>query len=421
MPGAGQEAGAAVQVEPETAAATPPAARGERFRSLDGVRALAAIAVLFTHAAAYSSVQHGVLADYLSQFNIAVAVFFGLSGFLLYRPFVLAHLKSTSGTPIRTYATRRLARIYPAYWAALAVAVYGLGLWQFQGRRNTLFGFSLLQLYGGSYVQGLPQAWTLCVEISFYAFLPVYAFVLRRCARRHAFGAELVGVATIAAVGLGLTIARFAKPDMPGWTIPPRNGAVFAAGMLLAVLHARREARGGLAWLDRVGRSAFAGVALATVAFLMVVHVVNVRSDRNTTPHQELGRYLLEIVIVLGLLVPSVFGPTGKGLVRRFLRHPVMAYLGMISYGIYLWHDPIMVVVHDRWFGWGNDQGNLAVVAALGLALTLVVASVSWYVLERPIIRWTQRLPSRRSGPRAAKPSASEPTQAQDALLERSG
>lgn len=391
--------------------------RGPRFQSLDGLRALAALAIVLTHAASFSHTFRGGVGDFLSQLDTAVAVFFGLSGFLLYRPFTLAHQARRTAGPTRRYALRRLTRIYPAYWIALAFMVYGLGKLTFTSARNTIFGFSLLQLYGGSALQGLPQAWTLCVEITFYAFLPVYALVIRRCARRNPFRAELIGVGTLAVIGIAVEVHRELGGHPTAWTIGLLYLPVFASGMALAVLSARQELVGGLAWLDRIGRYAFVGVLVALACYVCIVEVVGVGVTTRTADTQLLWRYFLQIPLVIALVLPATFGTKAGGAVRAVLRHPVMAFLGAISYGIYLWHYPALIIVHDDLLGLSVRKGRLAVVFVLALALTLVFASVSWYLIERPLLRWSQRAGRKRelSSP---TPSDVDVADAHDVALE---
>jgi peptidoglycan/LPS O-acetylase OafA/YrhL len=378
---------------------------GPRFQCLDGLRALAAIAIVLTHAASYSHTYRGVVGDYLSQLDTAVAVFFGLSGFLLYRPFALAHQAERPSGSVRHYALRRLTRIYPAYWIALAVFMYVLGSLRFQSVADTVFGFSLLQLYhSGTILQGLPQAWTLCVEITFYAFIPLYAFVIAKWARRNPFRTELVGIGLLTVIGIAVELQRELGGHPQGWTVGPLYLPLFASGMLLAVLSARQQLHGGIVWLDRVGKYAFVGVVIAFLSYACIIQVVGIHITTRPSHGQFVARYFLEIPLVLALLVPATFGTRSRGAVRGFLSHPVMLFLGTISYGIYLWHFPALVIVHDRMLGLGHHEGRLTVVFLLALGLTLVFATASWYLVERPLLRWTQR-------PRRPRQSTGERTE----------
>jgi peptidoglycan/LPS O-acetylase OafA/YrhL len=96
--------------------------------------------------------------------------------------------------------------------------------------------------------------------------------------------------------------------------------------------------------------------------------------------------------VALGLIVPAVVGDQTRGLVRRILANRVLLYLGLISYGIYLYGGAAAAQI-DRWglprelAGWQSLLPRYLVVTAASLVLTVLIASVSWFVLERPLLR----------------------------------
>src|SRR6476659_3734388 len=101
---------------------------GVYFPAMDGYRALAALSVLVAHVALFSGVvnRNRTLAPYLARADVGVSIFFLLSGFLLYRPFVAAHLSARSAGSLGGYARRRALRIIPAYWFALTIVAFVL-------------------------------------------------------------------------------------------------------------------------------------------------------------------------------------------------------------------------------------------------------------------------------------------------------
>jgi hypothetical protein len=124
----------------------------------------------------------------LWNLNAGVWIFFVVSGFLLYRPFAAAHLARGSGVELPGYALRRVARIYPAYWAVLAFFTFVVPRAVIHGTDGFLLHVTLTQTYvhtPNPFLVGLPPAWSLVVELSFYVFLPVCA-VIGACARRAA-------------------------------------------------------------------------------------------------------------------------------------------------------------------------------------------------------------------------------------------
>src|SRR6476661_10432506 len=97
-------------------------ARATRFPLLDSLRAIAALAVLATHAAVFAGLETSggtTTGQYAARLDAGVAVFFVISGCLLYRPFARARLTGAQTPATGPYAWRRFLRIFPAYWVAL--------------------------------------------------------------------------------------------------------------------------------------------------------------------------------------------------------------------------------------------------------------------------------------------------------------
>jgi peptidoglycan/LPS O-acetylase OafA/YrhL len=186
----------------QPAVAPPPG--HPRFALVDGLRAIAASTVILYHAGYETGAVHNrVYGAYVTRGNIGVTLFFLISGFLLYRPFVAHRLIGAPGTRLRDYARRRLLRILPAYWVALTV----LALWP--GLPGNVFGpdwwryYGFLQVYSDRTVLGgIGPAWTLCVEMSFYVALPIFAVLvsaaLARRPRRVQIRVELVVLLALA-------------------------------------------------------------------------------------------------------------------------------------------------------------------------------------------------------------------------------
>lgn len=177
-----------------TAAPLAPPPGHPRFPLMDSMRALAALSVFGYHVGYVTGAnQHPTLGVFTSVLNVGVPIFFVISGFLLYRPFVAAR----HGAPrrrVRDYARNRVLRIVPAYWVALTAAAGFPGLMGvFTGDWPWYYGFA--QIYSPQRaLLGLPVAWTLAVEVSFYLLLPVYALVVARMlqgrARSHSVAVE---------------------------------------------------------------------------------------------------------------------------------------------------------------------------------------------------------------------------------------
>ena len=148
--------------------------RSGRFPLMDSLRAIAALSIVGYHVAPHAGAFKSEFTTALSaQLSSGVALFFLISGCLLYRPFVAAHSAGDAFPSVRAYAWRRFLRIVPAYWAALTLTGILIAPEVFE-RPLLFYGFA--QIYSpGAVFQGIPLAWTLCIEVTFYVFLPFWA------------------------------------------------------------------------------------------------------------------------------------------------------------------------------------------------------------------------------------------------------
>jgi len=196
----------------EVSAPAVPATRPRHFPCFDGLRAMAAILVVMVHTSFASGFTlRSSLGIYMARLEIGVAVFFLISGFLLYRPFVASHLAGGPAPAVGKFWVRRFLRIVPAYWLAFVVTNYLMHIDRnvHPGWHSLVIYLGLLQVYFPSHaLTGITQAWSLCTEVAFYLFLPLYALVLARGGRTdgHQLRRELSGVAGLFVTGLGMRV-----------------------------------------------------------------------------------------------------------------------------------------------------------------------------------------------------------------------
>jgi peptidoglycan/LPS O-acetylase OafA/YrhL len=239
-------------------------ARAPRFPLLDSIRAIAALTVVGYHAAYLSHIDAtgSASAPFLSRLDVGVTIFFLLSGFLLYRPFVRARLRGEPSPGAGAYGWRRALRILPAYWVALTVLALILHQRDTFIATHALAYYGLAQTYTDVALGGIAQAWTLNVEVCFYALLPLWALLLRRIRVPATVRAELVALAVLALVGIAWNVAwtvTAADPHRANVARPliflPAFFDHFALGMALAVVSVGGEGSGrpprGLGWLAR--------------------------------------------------------------------------------------------------------------------------------------------------------------------------
>jgi peptidoglycan/LPS O-acetylase OafA/YrhL len=171
--------------------------------------------------------------------------------------------------------------------------------------------------------------------------------------------------------------------------------------MFLAVIRVWHERRSeSVPLIDAIGRLDWLWWCCAALAFTAVTFWVGLPNILQTVfGLKAYAKQFLYGLTAFFLLLPAVFGPQDRGVVRRFLQWCPVAYLGTISYGIYLWHQAFIKKVH-QWGGWtpGSGEpaimsfrGNFAVHVLAALALSALVASASWYLVERPVLRRKHR------------------------------
>ena len=223
----------------------------ERVASLTGIRAVAALLVMLTHAAyTTGKYTHGYVGLVYSRMEIGVPIFFVLSGFLLFGPWVKAAVSGGASPSLRRYAWHRVRRIMPAY-VVTVIAAYVLYHFRTAGPNpgHTVMGLwrnlSLTQIYTDNYLysylhQGLTQMWSLAVEVAFYVVLPllVYLLLVVLCRRRWRPGLLLTGLAGLALITPAWLILVHTTDFLPDgaqlWL--PTYLSWFIGGMMLAVL-----------------------------------------------------------------------------------------------------------------------------------------------------------------------------------------
>ena len=380
---------------------------GTRYPCFDGLRAIAALTVIGVHTSFVSgfTTKHPGFGRYTSRLEIGVEVFFVISGFLLYRPFAVAHFGGRPAPAARSFWGRRLKRIIPAYWVAFVVVTYVLRADSGgPGWKGPLIFLGFAQIYFPHYIlHGLSQAWSLCTEMTFYLMVPLYAAVLarRRGDPQRQLRAELLGLAALTAVSFAYRIPVLVSHGsmaqvMPNWL--PGYLDQFALGMLLAVGSAYLAATGERPrWLWHEA-SPWVCWGMALVAFWAVSNIGLPLEPVKPSPlGPSLARQALYGAFAFFLVIPAVFGDQERGLVRRALTWRPIALVGVVSYGIYLWHEG-WLHMYLVWSGSRLFDIPLSYLTAVVTVLALVSATLSYRLVERPVLRYHRR-PRERTAP----------------------
>ncbi len=355
----------------------------DRIASLTGVRAVAALLVMGTHAAyGTGRTPHGYLGMVYARLEIGVAIFFVLSGALLFAPWVRAAASSSNHPPLRRYARNRFRRIMPATVVTVLLAYV---LYQFRdidpNPGHTWAGLvrnlTLTQIYSDDYParylhQGLAQMWSLAVEVAFYAVLPLLAWLLLvvLCRRRWRPGLLLVGLAGLGALSpLWLVVLHTTDwlPASAGLWLP-HYLVWFVGGMALAVLQ-----------VQRVRCYAAAALPVALVAYLVVSTPI---AGYTTSPVLDLGQDVAKTIFyaVIATLVVAPLALTGtasghrQGWYVRLLASRPMVWLGEISFEIFLLHVMVMEIVMVSVLRWPIYTGSVLGLFTVTLLMTIPAA-----------------------------------------------
>lgn len=369
----------------QTAAAAVGGTRGF-LPAVEGMRACAAIGVVITHVAFQTGHSRGVDGRLFGRFDLAVAVFFTLSGYLLWRGHAAASRELGSVPPIGHYLRSRVVRIMPAYLVAVVVILSLLPDADHPSATVWLANLSLTQVYVPlTLTAGLTQMWSLSVEVTFYLVLPMLALL-----------AGWVPVRARVPVIAGLGIASWfwgwipfgGSPGLNPLTWPPAFFSWFAAGMLLA-----EWAYSPLGPAHRLARHRVPMAATAIAAYLVAAcPLAGPAGLVPSTSTQFAVKTAMGSVVAFALVAPLVLDRPDTP--HRLLGSAPMVTLGRWSYGIFIWHLAALTMVFPV-IGVFSFSGHLVEVLVLTLVFGIAIAAVSYALVESPcreaLRRWEKR------------------------------
>ena len=371
---------------------------------LDGLRGLAALAVFGVHL--NQNVQFDMLvgpldvATLLANGERGVSVFFTLSGLLLSVLFWQSKADNDSLPDLRKYTFRRLARILPAYYVALTLLLYMDGLWRVPGagadialHYTFLFNFAEFSIFSIN-----PVFWTIAVEMQFYLLLPLIFLFIRKMSIRN--GLTLVLTLTVAGYLLHFwlicTVDTMALWPSNPWLIWVRpNGAVlyhslagqlplFLLGVVAGYFYLRMreckiDEKVRFQWLCELGVWGLFGGAL--------VLILTGWEESLQLPSGPYG--FPGVPLLLALMILCI--PFSRH-AKRLLDCPPLRWLGLISYSLYLFHVPCLNLVYRFMGGQGIDISvQWGIFGLVSLCLSLLVATVSYLLIERPAMRFARK------------------------------
>jgi peptidoglycan/LPS O-acetylase OafA/YrhL len=395
----------------------PAPSGGFYFPQLDGLRALAILWVVVYHAWYVAKnpiirLQIGAqtldLTLIFSVGHIGVNLFFVLSGFLLSFPFLNRCYRNQSFSSVRQYFGRRILRIVPAYYAAVLLQVI---LWPSKSWANALeacksilghltFLFNFFQTMPGT-ING--AFWTLAIEMQFYLVLPLLMYLVYK--RKALF---TTGVVVAMAMGWRYRVYRIhSGNDFSMFFYGdqfPYQALQFGVGIMASAVYLHIHHRTN--WRERSPRQIAAlglGLSLSGIALVgwLVYRMVHVNFWGGGVDY-----YLLKIGIALGfgcLLLGALFAPS---LAQFVWRNSLARFIGIVSYGMYLWHFPLLYSI-GTW-GWVSElpaPKQLQVLAVLGTLVSVIVGLFSLILIERPFIQLGHKTRPHPSSTRLGSPT----------------
>lgn len=386
------------------------AAPGGTISGIDGLRALGVVGVVTWHAVIVLALPGWWTRELILQSRTAVEMFFILSGFLMYRSFVAANLTGRRPPRLGSFARIRFLRVFPAFWLALVVSTVVLGKTEIETTRDWLAHLTLQQPWSEhQMLRGLGVTWTLAAEVLFYSLLPLYAWGMRSLGSRiGTLRAEYLGAGALVVAGLAFQVWADSTGRMfAGGLWFPFYWPMFGLGIGLAVAERSLALAGRIVapveWVKR-------HPALCWTAGGAILVAMSLSRPFQFKAHFAFDYWAqyhdVSAVAAFLIVLPLVFRSVDESRIHRFLRRPEIAYLGVVSYGMYLWHMPIIDVIREDWLGLEQMQGNWLLIGGLTLLVTLAVSATSWHLMEKPLLELAKRKRALEQRPSAPAPGA---------------
>jgi ABC-type glycerol-3-phosphate transport system permease component len=388
-----------------------------RVHGADGLRAIACLLVLFHHAAQRFNPEFSpswIKALHYAGWRaeVGVALFFVLSGCLLSMPFWSSYVNATKGPSLVEYARNRIARIVPGVWLALIVSTY-VAVKILNGEFQPIRFFTgLFFVYSFHYKTFFPvdtngPLWTIGLEAWCYICLPIILAVVFKFKRniKVAFLGMFLWIIFLQALQ-PIIIENFMTEDYEkGWSFGLTGGAklwipywnlasfftMFLLGSVaaLAICVIRQQGLDQKIFWDVV--SVF---SLIAATYLVLRYEIPGTPDSFTKQPYLAPWYAA--LIAMTLFSAAVGRQFWRMLDNRFFQH-----VARVSFGLYLWHWLLLIVVERKAPNeyWSNGANNIY--AWLGMivftySLTWAVAGLSYKYFETPILRWNRASIARR-------------------------
>lgn len=342
------------------------------FSRLDTIRFYAVFAVIFAHI--FKIWTWDTKTVFLAPMgNVGVIVFFVLSGFLITNILLSKSSQINFTTRLKNFYWRRSLRIFPIYYLYLIVMFsFNLGEIREAGLYPWFYLTNIYIFKHDTWIEFNSPLWTLSIEEQFYIFWPFLVLFLKDNVKllSYSFGLIIV-IALIARLYLFYN-AYSLSPQVEVFTLT--NLDSLALGGVLALLYKKYDQQ-----LFRYG--------VPLIIFSLIIHYLSLWlkfSYGVEFLYWSIGKFAVS-TMAAGFIIYAIFAKDKYGI----FHNPVTVYLGKISYGLYLYHN-IMVYHYVKitgFFGMTVSPDNILARIAWPLFFTILVAQISFMIIERPFIK----------------------------------
>ena len=362
--------------------------------ALTGYRGFAALAVLVVHASGRTDY------PWIGLHGYGPVALFTLSGYLLVGPWSKWAVGTGPKPDLRSYARRRIARIFPAYLLTLVVVALVYPPSRPRDGESWLRALTLTNfLQPDGLRPGMEHVWSMGTEFSWYFALPVLGGIVALVSRRFVPRRSHLVMGVAVALSAALTVVWLlfiehavtglaGKLTYPMWL--PAFIVCFMAGGLVKHLEVTAAGRPKTGLLRTLAGNQWVVLAAAAVSVVVLVsplsgpegYVPLTFSENNV---RFASAFALAFVLVLGISG----GPSSSHL-RRWFSRPWLVTTGRWSYGVFLWHLPVTVVLYEN-LSVAPGPAGYATWVAIVTVVSLGLGAVTYAWVEKPAIAWSKR------------------------------
>lgn len=365
----------------------------DRFEGLDAYRGIAALLLVVFHAYQYSREGTGAqtylyegtpLHVLFGNLDMVMSFFFVLSGFLVFLPFARAAVDGGSPLSVRSFLIRRAIRILPVYYVAIVL----VWTWRYYSSEeqwvSLLQHLTFTQVFSREHIfWTIGPSWAVALIVQFYLFValvgpPAYRVCSRLATPRNRTVLLAGSALTLAAVSVGykwwaIYVVGIPKENWPIYFGPLAKLDNFAIGMLLAV---------AVAATGRPKAGEPVPSLLGLAGLTLMAGSIAYSGDELVKLYSGTLVSLAFMLVLAATVLLSHSSP-----LLRVLELPPLRYLSLISYGVFLWHEPILIELGKHGFLIDQAPDAFTWNAIILITLSIVAGALSYGLIERPALR----------------------------------